>query len=266
MNLLDCSIPYFHTVPEILTLRPNALQAALEVHSGISETVPDRMKYELGDLAGSVSGRDGSFMLPTKLDFNALSYAGKKTLIACYHKAKYSKTPFRIKLTREELAEAAHLSVLHLRKALKELQDRRLVDIKQLWRQGIQVSLLDPEHGSGTALYHIAQFNSMKLDSIPAYQWYRALLHDASIPIDTRHEWDDRELDYVLQACPFCGQQKTFRITLILNQSKSGYDKDAWYCHGCKRGGDSKRLWGLLHFYLDRPDWKAVLMRKAAGQ
>jgi hypothetical protein len=185
MNLLDCSIPYFHTVPEILTLRPNALQAALEVQSGISETVPDRMKYELGDLAGSLSGRDGSFMLPTKLDFNGLSYAAKKTLIACYHKAKYSKTPFRIKLTREELAEAAHLSVLHLRKALKELQDRRLVDIKQLWRQGIQASLLDPEYGSGTALYHIAQFNSMKLDSIPAYQWYRALLHDASIPMDS---------------------------------------------------------------------------------
>jgi hypothetical protein len=265
MNLLDCSIPYFHTVPEILTLRPKALQAALEVHSGNSDTVPDRMQHELGNLAGSVTGRSHSFMLPTKLDFNALSYAGKKTVIACYQKAKYSRTPFRIKLTREDLAEAAHLSVLHLRKALRELQDKRLVDIKQLWRQGIQVSLLDPEHGSGTALYHIAQFNSMKLDSIPVYQWYRDLLHDKSIPMDTRHEWDDRELDYVLQVCPLCGQSKTFRITLILNESKSGYDKDAWYCHGCKRGGDSKRLWGLLHFYLDRPDWKAALSRKASA-
>jgi hypothetical protein len=265
MNLLDCSVPYFHTVPEILTLRPKALQVALEVHSGNSDTVPDRVKYELGNLAGNVTGRDGSFMLPTKLDFNGLSYAAKKALIACYQKARHSKTPFRIKLKREELAAAAHLSVLHLRKSLKELQNKRLVDIKQLWRQGIQVSLLDPEYGSGTALYHIAQFNSMKLDSIPAYQWYRALLHDNSIPIDTRHEWDNRELDYVVQSCPFCGQSKTFRITLILNESKSGYDKDAWYCHGCKRGGDSKRLWGLLHFDLDRQGWKDVLMRNASG-
>jgi hypothetical protein len=264
MNLLDCSMPYFHTVPEVLALRPKALQAVLEVHSGDSdsETLADRMKHELGNLAGSVQAHDRSFMLPAKLDFNALSYAAKKTLIACYQKSKYSRTPFRITLTREELAETAHLSVLHLRKALKELQQKRLVHIKQLWRQGIQVSLLDPEYESGTALFHIAQFHSMKFASIPAYQWYRLLLHDKSIPMDTRHEWDARELEYVLQSCPFCGRQKTFRITLILKENKYEYDKDAWYCHGCKRGGDTKRLWGLLHFYLDRPDWKAALSRK----
>lgn len=261
MNLLDCSTTYFLSVPEVLSLRPTALQVALELQNSCRDTVPDRLKHQLGHLAERVKPHDRSFMLPARLDFQALSYAAKKTLIACYQKAKHSRTPFRITITREELAEGARLSVRHLRKALKELQDKRLVGIKQLWRQGIQVSLLDPEYGSGTALYHIAEFNRMKFDSIPPYQWYRTLLHDDCIPVDTRREWDDRELDYVLESCPFCGQRKSFRITLILNDSKSGYDKDFWYCHGCKRGGDSKRLWGLLHFYVDRHDWREALMR-----
>jgi hypothetical protein len=234
---------------------------ALELHNGCRDTVPDSLKYQLGPLAERVKVQDFSFMLPAKLAFHVLSYAGKKALIACYQKAKYSRTPFRIIITREDLAGDARLSVRHLRKALKELQQKRLVDIKQLWRKGIQISLLDPEFGSGTALYHIAEFNRMKLDSIPPYRWYRTLLHDEAIPVETQREWDDRELDYVLEACPFCGERKTFRITLILNNSKSGYDKDFWYCHGCKRGGDSKRLWGLLHFYVDRHDWREALMR-----
>lgn len=262
MNLLDCSILYFNTIPEVLRLRPNALQMALELHNGCRDTVPNRMRHELADLAERVKADSQSFMLPAKLDFHALSHAAKKALIACYQKAKYSRTPFRIILTRKQLAEVSRLSVRHLRKALVELQDKRLIHIKQLWRKGIQVSLLDPEYGSGVALYYIAEFNRMKLDSIPAYQWYRVLLHDDSIPVDTRREWDDRELDYPLQACPFCGRCKTFRITLILSADKSGYDKDAWYCHGCKRGGDSKRLWGLLHYYIDRHDWREALTRK----
>jgi hypothetical protein len=260
MNLLDCSINYFHTVPSILDLRPNALQVVLELHNGCRDTVPDKLRYQIGSHAERVAPQDFTFMLPAQLDFESLSYAAKKALIASYQKAKYSRTPFRIVITREQLAAGARLSVRHLRRALKELQEKRLVDIKQIWRDGIQISLLDPD-GSGTPLYYIAEFNRMKLDSIPAYQWYRVLLHDDSIPADTRREWDARELDYVVQACPFCGGRKTFRVTLILNDSKSGYDKDCWYCHGCKRGGDSRRLWGLLHFYIDRTDWRDALTR-----
>lgn len=265
MNLLDCSVVYFHSVPEVLTLRPKALQVALEIHNGCRDSVPDRMQRELGDLAERGKASSSSFMLPSALDFSQLSHAAKKALIACYWKSKHSRAPFRITLTREELAEHARLSVRHLRKALTELQDSRLVHVKQLWRRGVQISLLDPEHGSGATLYDIAQFQIQRYDSIPAYQWYRTLLHDDSIPVETQREWDNRELDYPVQACPFCGAHKKFRITLILNQSKSGYDKDVWYCHGCKRGGDTKRLWGLLHFYVDRRDWRETLMRKRVG-
>lgn len=259
MNLLDCSIPYFLTVPGVLSLRPKALRTVLELQNGVLDTVPAKMQHELGPLAAKVKANSKSFMLPANLDFNKLSYAATKALIACYWKSKRSRTPYRITLTREQLAEYAELSLRHLRKALIELQKKRLLDLKQIWRKGIQVSLLDPEYESGTALYHIAEFNRMRLSTIPAYEWYRLLLHDPLIPKDTRHELDARELDYVVQECPFCGRSKKFRVTLILNESKSGYNKDMWYCHGCKRGGDSKRLWGLLHYYIDRQDWREAL-------
>jgi hypothetical protein len=226
MNLLDCSVPYFLTVPRILNLRPNALQAALELHNGNRDPVPARMQHELGSLATKVKANSKSFMLPASLDFSDLSHAATKALITCYWKSKRSRTPYRITLTREQLAGDARLSVLHLRKALIELQDKRLVQIEQLWK-GIQVSLLDPD-GSGAALYHIAEFNRMRLNTVPAFEWYRLLLHDPTIPVDTRHEWDARELDYVVQECPFCHRSKKFRVTLIQNESKSGYDKDAW--------------------------------------
>lgn len=262
MNLLDCSIPYFLTVPGVLSLRPRALRTVLAIHSGEMETVPARMQRELGSLASKVKAHSKSFMLPTNLDFSKLSHAATKTLIACYWKSKRSRTPYRITLTREQLAEAAQLSLPHLRKALIELQKKRLVDIKQLWRKGIQISLLDPEYESGTALYHIAEFNRMRLNTVPAFEWYRLLLHDPTIPVDTRHEWDARELDYVVQDCPFCHRSKKFRVTLILAENKASYEKDAWYCHGCKRGGDSKRLWGLLHYKIDRQDWRDALKRK----
>jgi hypothetical protein len=154
----------------------------------------------------------------------------------------------------------------HSRKALKELESKRLIEVRQLWRKGVQISLLDPEYGSGTPLYWIAMFNRDRLEGIPAYEWYRTLLHDPNIPIETRHEWDSRETDYTLPVCPFCGRRKSLRLTLILNPEKSGYEKDAWFCHGCKRGGDVRRLWGLLHFYIDRHDWREALMRKEVGE
>ena len=262
MNLLDCSVAYFHTVPEVLKLRPTALSVALDVHCGKTEQAPERLKPQLGELGQPVNPSPKSFMLPAKLDYERLSYAEKKILIACYAECKHSRTPFRVTLTREKLASLSRLSLPHARKALRELQARRLVHVKQLWRKGIQISLLDPEHHSGAALYWIATFNRDRLESIPAFQWYRVLLHDDHIPRDTRREWDARETDYVLDSCPFCGSRKTFRITLILNERSSGYDKDAWYCHRCKRGGDHKRLWGLLHFHIDNPNWREALMRR----
>lgn len=202
-------------------------------------------------------------MLPANLDYSKLSHAATKALIACYWKSKRSRTPYRITLTREQLAEHAQLSARHLRKALIELQKKRLVHIKQIWRKGIQVSLLDPEYESGTALYDIAEFNRMRLNTVPAFEWYRLLLHDKSVPMETRRPWEPGDRDYVVQECPFCGRSKTFRVTLIQNDTKSGYDKDMWHCHGCKRGGDSKRLWGLLHYYIDRKDWRDALQRKS---
>jgi Zinc-binding domain of primase-helicase len=220
------------------------------------------MQHELGDLAQRVKpGETDSktFMLPSKLNFDALSYAATKALIACYMLTKYRRKPFRIVLTREALAEAAHLSVWHLRRALRELEGQRLVHVKQILSEGTQLSLLDP-NGSGATLYDIAMFNIQRFDSIPAYQWFRLLLHDDSIPRGTRQEWRATESSYTLLECPFCGARKKFRITLILDKTQAKYEKDSWFCHACQRGGDTRRLWGLLHFYIDRQDWREALM------
>jgi predicted RNA-binding Zn-ribbon protein involved in translation (DUF1610 family) len=59
------------------------------------------------------------------------------------------------------------------------------------------------------------------------------MIKEIGLPLSCRQNgkryryYVDGELDYVLQECPLCGQSKTFRITLISNESKSGYDKDA---------------------------------------
>jgi len=248
MNLLDCSVTYFTSVPAILSLRPKALSTALHIHNGGDESsVPERMKYQLAELVGNVRTDDHAFLLPAKLDYEKLSYAGQKTIIACYQQSKHSRTPFRITCTREHLADAAHLSLPHLRKALKELEAKRLLQVRQLWRKGIQLSLLDPEYDSGTPLYWIATFNRDRLETVPPLSWYKLLLHDQNISGDA----ENLSLD-----CCFCGTRNKLRVNTV---------DDKWYCHSCKRGGDHKRLWGLLHFFIDRHDWREALMRRELG-
>jgi hypothetical protein len=150
MNLLDCSTPYFSTVPGILKLRPKALSTAIRIAQGQLESAPERMRHQLGDLTIKASATDAqAFMLPASLDYDGLSFAATKVLITCYAECKHSRTPFRITRTREQIAELARLSLPHARKAFKELEAKRLIEVKQLWRKGIQISLLDPEFNSG---------------------------------------------------------------------------------------------------------------------
>lgn len=261
MNLLDASVSYFLSVLDVLKLRPKALQTALELQSGRRTDVPSGMKAQLGELAQPIKPSESAFMLPAHLDFSELSFAAAKVLIALYAHSKHSRKPFRFDGTREELAQAANISSPRIvRKALNELESRKLIRVKQEWR-GIQVSLLDPEFRSGVPLFKIGMANFQHLERVPAYEWYRLLLHDNSIPRETRREWSDRDSDYVLESCPFCGARKTFRITLILDGNKTGYAKDNWFCHGCRCGGDVKRLWGRLHYGIDKANWKDALTR-----
>lgn len=268
LNLLDCGFAYFEVGEGLLSLRPTELKTALKVlrdTSGRSlvrlEEMTAKDRRLLEDVRQGMQGGK-HFLLPSRLDFDRLTHAATKTLIACYALSRYSRTPFRFVRTREELAEAAHLSLPHLRRALKELEEEALLEIKPIWRKGIQVSLLDPEFRSGSTLYHIAEFHRERFDSMDPHRWYQLMLHDDYIPRDTRQEWSDHESDYVVEYCPFCGHKKSFRLTLILNEEKTDYDKEMWYCHNCKKGGDVKRLWGRLGYYIGRTNWLTKLGNK----
>lgn len=272
MNIYECGFSYFRAPITILELRPKALATALRLlrdGSGRPPTwwngVPVRERRLLEELASKASGDAKQIMLPSRLRFDELSNAARKTIIACYQKSRYSRTPFRFICTREELAEAAHISGLqHLRRALKELQAMELIDVKPIWKKGIQVSLLDPEFRSGTPMYWIVQFHLQRLETVPAYAWYRVFLKEPTFGPETRN-LSGSPADYVAPHCPLCGHSKTFRLELLRDES-TGDETDRWHCFHCKRSGDVRRLWGRLHFKICRTDWMDELKAKKSMQ
>ncbi len=280
MNLNDCCMTYFIAPVSVLELRSrDALLQALRLFHKTPNVVHDpssatgRKKYYLNAKRNEIFqqlvnygivSEDGellpvntheSICLPADFDYeHRLSYAGLKTLIACYWMIRYAPRhkSFSFQCTRQELADAAYLSLRHLRDGLKEVQAEALIAVRQLKQnklrrgsgvfKGIHVSLLDPEQRSGTYLYDIADTNIRSIESIPVIDRYRGMFSQLPGWADLKTLSGD--VTNLAVTCPFCSSnKKSFRIDTV---------EDKWFCHDCGSGGNSLRLWGRLWRKLDK--------------
>ena len=274
MNLHDCYMQYFEIPEAILTLRSKtAVLIALEIYKSYSGskhstvTLPEssgpssyrsrqladieRELIEKGIVLESETGlklksleaktleKKNRLLLPFKFDYSVLTLTALKVLIAIYAEARYSRTPFQITRTQEEIAERAGVALWGVGKALRLLEEHRLLYTKKLWRENTQISLLDPE--SGTSLFHIGKFYREKLERTPVCLRYASVLYrfDPTGKLTP----DSGPMKGCSVNCPFCkSKKKTFRFD-------STDDGDHWQCFNCRRSGDSAR------FYARTCDW-----------
>jgi hypothetical protein len=279
MNLNDCLVPYKTVGIEVLALKTqSAVLKALEVY-GTQDCIPlidrslgstsiDRQRRyqqtKLSDIRrelirAHVVTEDlefippaETFMVPSQFDYSTLGFAELKVLFVCYMESKHSRTPFRFQVLRESIAEKAHLSLVPCRRALESLAQRKLILIEQKWREGVLVTLLDPLHGE-TTLYSIGKFYRDQMTVLPVHERYRYLLKDYD-PRQALANMHSPVRDYGL-VCPFCygGSQAENKRRFRFNS-----EDDKWFCHNCKRGGDSVRLWGRLYWRMKRNEENAA--------
>ena len=197
--------------------------------------------------------REDRVALPRDCDYQSLSYAGLKTLIACYARARYSRESFRFTCTQDQLAKNAGLSPFRLRGALRQLESKELIATEKLWREGTRIMLLDPETRSGCPLYYLRQLYAERLDAIPVHDRYKTCLAQ----YDRRgHLGNIREpVSNYQVVCPFCTRPDP-KGSMRIN---TGEDNDGWFCFKCKRSGNSARLWARLQWRIGKEDWRSVL-------
>ena len=196
------------------------------------------------------------FAIPTKIEYDALSLAEVKTLVALYRLTRYNRRPYFIFTgTQPEIAQTAGLSSVAVNHAISSLSDKHLLKASKQRSEGVRgivgttVTLLCPE--SGVSLNVLASFYADRLQTIPPLARYKECLRG----YDPRFQLEG--LTYPVTGfqttCPFCKKPgRTLRFS-------ANEDEDRWTCFKCKRSGDSARLWALRQWKLGRPDITATL-------
>jgi hypothetical protein len=277
MNLGDVFIPYQYIGSEVLKIRTkSAVLMALELYRSADNTPLQRSvelkpksrheryrRTQLFDIqwelirVGILSENldcirpEETFMVPSQFNYGDLGLGELKTYLALFIRNKHSRTPFRFQTLREIIARDSHLTLRNSRNALRGLEQRGLIKVRQAWREGVTITLLDPMHGE-VPLYEIGAFYRDNLNEMGVHERYRYLLKD----FDPKHSLANMhspQRDYGV-ICPFCGggseaeNKRRFRFNS---------EDDHWFCHNCKRGGDSVRLWGRLYWRLKREEDRA---------
>jgi hypothetical protein len=176
-------------------------------------------------------------MVSDRVDIPAINYqqfglADLKAYISLFAACRHKHTKFKITGTRAEIAESAKLTDKPLKKALEFLQDRRLISLKDRWREGCEILLLDPE-GSGCPLFLIGLFFIQQLDRLPVEERYAECLD--LMPPRTKGTTN----------CPFCGEPDSLFFAI---------DPDGWACKNCRKKGSSASLWQQTAHYRNSRD------------
>lgn len=262
MTLWDCAIQYFIVPQQLILLDTKAaLLTAIGIYkTGIIPALENKgygrannrnQRRKLSDNIAELGRKhliteamtvpeiatDYRLVLPYKVDYSTISFAGLKVYLACLNHCRYTREKFRFSCTQEELAGYAKLSSRSIRDGLRELEDRLLLKTKKVWQEPTRITMLDPE-GSGVELFFIGDYFKRKMDVVPVFARYQFLLSH----YDPRlHLENIREAPGSYQVCcPLC---KSKDRTLQFDPTDTG---DHWICHQCDRSGDSVRLWALL--------------------
>jgi DNA-binding MarR family transcriptional regulator len=289
MNLFDCGVPYTVLPETILGLNSkSAMLTALEIYRSHSpacledraetsnssslspyqlrvrsETRRELLRREvLTEADGRLSLIDldmeadrklasDRLIIPTRGGYSRLGLPALKSVIALHRANRYSRTPFRLTLTQQELAKKAGISERSVSGSLRQLVAARFVSIRKIWQTGTEITLLEPE--SGAELYHLGEFYRVRMDSIPVYTRYKTVLAN----FDPRNQLKDTTagISGYTVYCPFCtrrGSTPTFRFSSL-------EDDDQWHCFRCGRSGDSARLWTRMVSWFERTDWRQML-------
>jgi hypothetical protein len=187
-------------------------------------------------------------VMPSHFEFSVLTLTSLKILISIYLDVRYSRTPFRIVRTHEELAERAGVALRGVGKALTQLAEHRLLYAKKVWQKATQISLLDPE--SGVSLYHAAMFYVDRLDKISVPMRYGIVLSRYDPTGKLTMDGGGPMTGYTVN-CPFCKAHKKLRFN-------STDEDDGWHCFACKAGGDSARLFARISAWPEQDDRRTL--------
>lgn len=286
MNLHDTKTPYIALSSKVLTIgRKVPLLAAIRLYAlgkissplplTITDTASPYQKRQLKDTRLELETRNVIFegsgswdlipiasedrvLIPAQYDYSLLSYGELKTLIACHARCRYSRESFRFQATQRLLAKEAGLTERRLRDALGQLEQRRLVIVKKLWRES-QITLLDPK--SGIELYFIGKFYRDQLDRMLVHERYEQCL--ASYDSTGSLGKGSGPVNNFPVVCPFCKSRSSRQGTMRIYSADG---EDSWFCHACKRSGTSASLWHKLMWWNDRGDWRKVMAGLTADE
>jgi DNA-binding MarR family transcriptional regulator len=217
------------------------------VRSGVIAEAEDGLR--LLDLADSPH----RIVIPARCDFQRLSMNSLRVLLSLHHLNRYSRTPFMLGMTQDELSRKTDIAKRRLRDALTPLVAEGLIRIEKHWKAASAIVLLDPE--SGCDLYFLGKFFQERLDRIPCFDRYKAILADYD-PRDSLRHCRGPAGKFEVH-CPFCKRQDGWRSLAFEVDELSGIDR--WKCFKCGRSGDSARLYTRLAPWVGRRGWQTLI-------
>lgn len=281
MNLFDCGISYTAIPETVLSLRSKvSILAAVTIYQqgslvslerDTATTLTAYQRRNRSEIAGELVRRgviaeteDGlrllhlensphRIVIPAKCDFSCLSMNSLRVLLTLHNLNRYSRTPFMFGMTQEELSRQTRIARRRLRDALGQLVAEGLIRIEKHWRAASAIVLLDPE--SGCDLYFLGKFFQERLDRIPAFDRYKAVLQDYDPRGQLRNCRGPAGKFEV--HCPFCKRQDEWRSLAFEVDELEGIDR--WKCFKCGRSGDSARLYTRLAPWIGRRGWQTLI-------
>jgi hypothetical protein len=189
--------------------------------------------------------------IPAKADFVRLSVSALKVLLTLHWLHRYSRSPFQMELTQQQLARHAGITERRITDAIAQLIKCRLLKTSKQWKKPSKFTLLEPE--SGVELYYLGDFYRRRLQGMPVHDRYKNILSE----FDPRDKLKDIRLGvsgYTVH-CPLCtrkGSKPTLRFSSL-------EDDDRWKCFKCGRSGDSARLFARCERWVHRTSWRSMM-------